>query len=124
MANKLYTLLFCTVDGKLLTEEASITVNMQSASQPVNTVAQGYAGESPGAATVDIQVENAVPAADFEFDPGTKIQNLEEVEMGILGPGGKVLTAKGFIISASVSHSVGAESKLSFSFRGGFSKFE
>ncbi len=124
MANvQLYTLAYCTADGKLLTEEASITVNRATNSQAVNTVAKGYAGESPGAATIEIQVTNAVPAADFELNAGPFMKALQAVEMGVICAG-KQLVAKGFIISDSFKHSVNSESNYDFTFRGGFEDYE
>lgn len=124
MANvQLYTLAYCTVDGKLLTEEGSIQVTRATNSQAVNTVAKGYAGESPGAATVEIQVTNAVPAADFELDAGAIMQALKTVEMGVIAAG-KQLVARGFIVTDSFKHSVNSESSYDFTFRGGFENFE
>lgn len=124
MANvQLYTLAYCTADGKLLTEEASLTVNRATNSQAVTTVAKGYAGESPGAPTVEIQVTNAVPAADFELNAGPFMKALKTVEMGVI-VAGKQLVAKGFIISDSFKHSVNSESNYDFTFRGGFEDFE
>jgi hypothetical protein len=124
MANvQLYTLAYCTADGKLLTEEASLTVNRATNSQAVNTVAKGYAGESPGAPTVEIQVTNAVPAADFELNAGPFMKALKSVEMGVI-VAGKQLVAKGFIISDSFKHSVNSESNYDFTFRGGFEDYE
>jgi hypothetical protein len=121
--SQLYTLAYVTVDGSILTEEASVTVNRATNSQAVNTVAKGYAGESPGAPSVEIQVSSAVPSADFEMNPGKYMKALKEVEIGVLAAG-KQLTARGFIISDSFKHSVGAESSLEFSFRGAFVDFE
>lgn len=121
---QLYSLIYVLVNQAILTEEGSVTVNRATNSQPVNTVAKGYAGESPGAAMVEIQVDSAVPSAGFEMNPGEFMKNLKECEIGLLGPGGKQLTAKGFIISDSFSHSVNNESKLSFSFRGKFVDWE
>ncbi len=124
MANvQLYTLAYCTADGKLLTEEASLTVNRATNSQAVNTVAKGYAGESPGAATIEIQVTNAVPAADFELNAGPFMKSLKSVEMGVI-VAGKQLVAKGFIIQDSFKHSVNSESNYDFTFRGGFEDYE
>lgn len=121
--NQLYTLAYCTVDGKLLTEEASVNVNRATNSQAVTTVAKGYAGESPGAPTVEIQVTNAVPAADFELNAGPFMKSLQAVEIGII-TAGKQLVAKGFIVSDSFKHSVNSESSYDFSFRGSFADFE
>lgn len=120
---QLYTLAYVTVDGKLLTEHASVQVTRASNSQAVTTVAKGYAGESPGAPTIQIQVTNAVPAADFELNGGAFIQTLKVVEMGVI-TAGKQLKAVGFIIEDSFKHSVNSESNYDFTFRGGFQDFE
>lgn len=121
--NQLYSLAYVLVEGAILTEEASVTVNRATNSQPVNTVAKGYSGESPGAPSVEIQVSSAVPSADFEMNPGKYMAGLKEVEIGVL-VAGKQLTAKGFIISDSFKHSVNNESTLDFTFRGAFSDYE
>lgn len=120
---QLYTLAYVLVDGAILTEEASVTVDRATNSQAVNTVAKGYAGESPGAANCQIQVSNAVPAADFEVNPGKYMKALKEVEIGVLAAG-KVITVPGFIISDSFKHSVNNESMLDFTFRGTFPDWE
>jgi hypothetical protein len=120
---QLYTLAYVLVDGGILTEEASVTVNRATNSQAVNTVAKGYAGESPGAGSVEIQISNAVPSKDFELNPGPYMAALKSVEIGVL-VAGKQLTARGFIISDSFKHSVGSESMLDFTFRGGFADYE
>ncbi len=120
---QLYSLAYVLVDGAILTEEASVTVNRATNSQAVNTVAKGYAGESPGAASVEIQVSSAVPSSDFELNPGRFMKALKDVEIGVL-VAGKQLTARGFIISDSFKHSVNAESMLDFTFRGSFADYE
>lgn len=120
---QLYSLAYVLVDGAILTEEGSVQVNRATNSQAVNTVAKGYAGESPGAANCEIQVTSAVPSADFEMNPGKYMKGLKEVEIGVL-VAGKQLTAKGFIISDSFKHSVNNESSLDFSFRGSFAEYE
>jgi len=115
---QLYSLLYATIEGSLLTEEASINITRSTNSQPVNTVAKGYAGESPGAPMVEIDIDNAVPAADFEFDPGDNMATLTPAEVGVVGPGGKRLVAKGFIISDTLKHAVNSESMQGIKFRG------
>lgn len=119
----LYTLAYVLVDGAILTEHASVSVSRATNSQVVNTVAKGYAGESPGAASVEIQVSSAVPSSDFELNPGKYMKALKEVEIGVL-VAGKQLTARGFIVSDSFKHSVNNESTLEFTFRGGFVDYE
>src|SRR5574338_728038 len=120
MANlQLYTAAFVYVNGALLSEEASVTVNRSTNSQQVITVAKGYAGESPGAAMCEITVESAVPAADFELDPSKFLGELRVTEFTVFAAG-KTLTFKGFIISDNFSHAANTESKLTFSARGQF----
>lgn len=121
---QLYTLLYCTIRDRLMTEEGSMTVRRSTNSIAVSTTAKGYAGESPGAAMVEIDVENAVPAAGFEYDAGDDMEALEFVEIGCIGPGGKVLKARGAIIEDTLQGGVNAESKYSFKFRGAFQKYE
>jgi hypothetical protein len=116
---QIYSLASVYVDGKLLTEEGSVKVSRSTGSNVVTTVHKGYAGESPGAATLSIEVENAVPSADFELNPGPYMQNLAVAEITLFAAG-KTLTAKGFIVEDSFSHSVGGAASLSFSFRGSF----
>ena len=121
---QLYAQAAVLVDGLFLTQESSVTVARATNSQAVNTVALGYAGESPGAPMVEITVRNAVPSADFELNPGKFMKKMQEVELGILGPGGKQLTARGFIISDNFQHAVNSESSLEFSFRGKMKDWE
>jgi hypothetical protein len=111
------------VEGALLTEEASVQVTRATNSQAVNTVAKGYAGESPGASSIEIQVTNAVPAADFELNAGRFMASMKSVEIGVVAAG-KQLKAVGFIIHDSFKHSVNSESNYDFTFRGGFQDFE
>lgn len=116
---QIYSLAFVTVGGALLTEEASITVHRRTNSNPVNTVAKGYSGESPGAPNCEIQIRNAVPSADFELDPGPYMKTLQVVEIGVIAAG-KQIVVPGFIIEDTFSHGVNQEATLEFSFRGVF----
>lgn len=122
--NQLYSLAYCLLNGRLLTEHADITLSRNSNANPVRTVAKGFAGMSPGAPDCEIDVTNAVPAADFEFDPGDDIEQLADVEMGVVGPGGKVAVSKGYIVSDTFTHGVGKESSLSFKFHGVWPKWQ
>ncbi len=116
---QIYTLAFVTVGGALLTEQASVTVHMRTNSNPVNTVAKGYSGESPGAANCEIQVKNAVPSADFELDPTPFMKSLQVVEIGVIAAG-KQIVVPGFIVESTFQHGVNQEATLEFSFRGVF----
>jgi hypothetical protein len=120
---QLYTKATVYIDGNLLSEEASVTVKRSTGSQAVKTTAKGYAGESPGAPMTEIQVENAVPAADFELNPGQYMANLDSAEVTIFAAG-NTLTVTGFIYEDNFSHAVESQSKLSFSARGPFADWE
>lgn len=122
MANQLYANAFVSVDGAVLLEHVSLSMSRTTGSQPVVTVAKGYAGESSGAATMEIDVTNAVPTADFEFDAGAAMKALKEKEITIY-VAGKRLVAKGFIIADSFKHSANSESAYDFKFRGAFAEF-
>lgn len=123
MSTQLYTQCYVTVDGKILMEEASVTVTRTSGSQAVMTVGRGYAGESLGAPTVEIQVSGAIPVAGFEFNAQDHLESLAVIELGVICAG-VALVAKGFIVQDSIKHSVNQESTYDFTFRGEFAKFE
>lgn len=118
-----YTKATVYVNGALLSEEASVSVKRTSGSQPVKTVAKGYSGESPGSPMTEISVENAVPSADFELDPGPFMLNLDIAEVTVFAAG-RTLTSKGCIHEDNFSHAVDTQAKLSFSFRGQFATWD
>lgn len=125
MANdQIYTLAYVTVEGRLLTQHAEMTMTRNGNANEVMTVALGWAGVSPGSPSCEIDVTNAVPAADFEFDPGDAISENKLVEIGVVGPGGKTATSKGFILSDTFTHGVGKEANMSFKFKGGYPKWQ
>jgi hypothetical protein len=124
MANlQQYSRAIVYINSSVLSEEASVTIKRSSGSQLVKTVAKGYSGESPGSPMTEITISNAVPAADFELDPGRFINLLEEVEVSIF-VAGRTMTVKGFIIDDNFSHAVDSEAKLEFNFRGGPALYE
>lgn len=111
------------VNSNLLTEESNVTVKRESGGNAVKTVAKGYGGRSPGAPMTMITVRNAVPSADFEFNPGLNINQTEEVEVTVFAAG-KTLTVVGFIISDNFQHGVDAAAELEFEFEGGPSDWQ
>lgn len=113
-----YTLLFQTVNGALLAQEQSVSIDRTTNSQPVSTVAGGYSGESPGAAMMEFSVVNAVPAGGFEFDAGTNMLALIPCQLYTLGPGGKQLKGECFIHADSLRHGVNQVAEYTFRARG------
>jgi hypothetical protein len=122
MSNQqIYSLAFVYINGKLLTEEASVDVKRTSGSNDVLTVAKGWAGVSPGAGMLEVNVSSVVPADDFEYDAGDDIESLAFIEIGLFY-GGKLLVSKGTIPEDTFKHGVNQAASYDFSFRGGFAK--
>ncbi len=106
------------MDGALMVEEKSISIDRTTNSQPVSTVAKGYAGESPGAAMSEFTVDSAIPAGGFEFDMGKKMAGLITGHLYLLGPGGQQYKGEVFVIADTVKHGVNQEAAYSFKARG------
>lgn len=120
---QLYTLIYCLAESSLLSEEASVSLDRSTNSSAANTVAKGYAGETPGAAMCQLQVGNMVPAAGIEFNAGKYMGKMIPVEMGLLSHG-QQLQFKGFIIGDSIKHSVNGDAGYDFTVRGAFADWE
>lgn len=121
---QLYSLLFVGIEGTLLVEEQQVDLTRTTNSQPISTVAKGYAGESPGAAMIELDVTSAVPQGGFEFDMGQKMAGLIPVNFQVRGPGGKTNFGVGFVYQDSLTHGVNQESKYSFRLRAALSLFQ
>ena len=117
-----------SVDGQELLEEASLSLDFATNSQPVLTVRHGYNGETPGAPQVTLNCSNAVPTAAIEFQPEAYELALSPsggkggngVKFVISIPGGQTFQFDGFIISSNFSHGVNESSKITFTARGLF----
>jgi hypothetical protein len=113
MALQKYSNALVMLNGSLLTEENSVSVDKKSGLNPVHTTANGFSGMSQGAPEMTVRVDNAVPAADFEYLPDEAVLEGQVVEITIF-MAGKQTTAKGFITDVSYSHAVNSEAKMSF----------
>jgi hypothetical protein len=111
---QLYTMLFVVAGGSLLAEEQQVDVARTANAQMVNTVAKGFAGVSPGAAMTEVDVKNAVPQGGFEIDFGQAIAALSLIDVQVLGPGGKTLKGKCFVLSDVTRHGVNQEASYEF----------
>jgi hypothetical protein len=123
MATDKYSSAFVTIDGRLLAEEASVSITKHSGLNPVFTVLKGFAGVSQGAGTMEITIDNAVPSADFEFNPDGFLKSGSVIEVGVL-MASKQTVARGFVMEATYHHSVNQESRLSFKVMTGLEVFE
>lgn len=115
-----YALFKLFVNSNQMAEASSFSVKRMSNSQPVETLAKQYAGESPGAARMEVSITVHVPTADFELNPGKFIKKSESVQIDIVHPNGKTLTSKGFILDDNLDEAVNSAVKLVFNFRGGY----
>lgn len=107
----------------LLTQENSVTVDKKSGLIPVYTTVEGLAGATQGASTAEITIENAVPSADFEFNPDPYMRTGAVVEVHVDMAGRKTVF-KGFITDSTYHHSVSDSSKLTMKLLTRFSDFE
>ena len=111
-----YAIANVLVNGSLLAEEMTVTAARDTKAQEIETVTKGLAGFSPGAARTTIDVESAVPSADFELNPGKYLSNIgipQIVEFTIFAAG-RTLTVRGWITNDNFAHGVGTPAKLKF----------
>ncbi len=120
---QLYSLIYASVNGALLTEHISVEVRRLTDAQVIKTVAKGFAGVSPGAPWCSIDIMNALPSVAFELDPGPFMKALQSVEIA-LQLAGTIGVSKGFILEDSMSHAVDSPAKLSFKYIGTFPDFK
>ena len=125
MANQQsYTKADVYINSNKLAESASVTISTTSGKQPVKTMAKGLAGFTKGAGMTEIDVSNAVPSIDFEFDPTQfMFGDDDSIELTIY-VAGRTLTLEGSITSCNFSFAVDSASKLDFKFTGGEASWE
>lgn len=111
------------IGGRLLAETAQVTLEKKSSSSPIYTVAAGFAGISLGASQIELTVENAVPARDFEYNVDWYIRVGFAVEVGVV-MANRQSVFNGFITEATYTHSVNEAAKLNFKMICRFGDFE
>ena len=107
---QIYSLCTVMVDGVTLFEEATVSVRRMTGNIDQDTVQKDFAGISPGARKMEVRVESAVPAADFELNPG-KYMNTNKVMELTLFCAGRTLTSKGFVKDDEATHGVNQAAK-------------
>lgn len=111
------------VNGQLLAEQNSVSVARSTTGQSRITLHGGYAGESPGAEMIDIQVTSNFPSTYLEFDSGRFLFGSRQVEFDII-IGNQILSFLGYITSDNFAHAVNNSATISFSAKGRFNKIE
>jgi len=122
----LYANAYVYINGVLLTQESSVSVEKKSGLNMVETTHLGLAGAVQGSARVEISIDNAVPSADFELGGNWDKYMItgEVVEIMILMGKSRISIHKVFVTDATYSHSVNDPSKISVKFTGRFANFE
>lgn len=115
MALEEYALAYVEIDGVLQLEEADVTINRDPKLLPQYTVAKRFAGVSPGAGEMMVDVSSAVPVGGFETDPGKYfVDGPKKVQIRIV-VGQISLTTDGFITKDNFRHGVNKEATINFS---------
>jgi hypothetical protein len=112
------------IGGILLGQEQELDFVRTSNGQPVETVLNGYSGDSPGAPMLEIDVRNAAPQGGFEFDAGPYILAQTPVPFQIIGPGGLVMKGDCIIFKDNGAHGVNKAMVYSFQARAPFKNFK
>ena len=107
--------------GGKLSEEADVSLTLNSGLLPVYTVQSGFAGFTRGAAHLECEVSNAVPVGGIE--QGTNLVQAAEINATFMTvilqlDNGQTLTSQGGIVQSDIKHGVNQETKFSFRFQG------
>jgi hypothetical protein len=111
------------LDGQLLTEEATVSIDKKSGVNPVMTQHWGFAGVSQGAQVSEVAIECAVPTTNFDFDVDAYIKSTQVVEVTIMMANQKTV-CQGFITDCTYSHSVNKEAQMHIKIMCNFQAFE
>jgi len=126
MALELYDQLFIKLNGKLLAENTSLSVDLTSDDQDVMTTVKGWSGVSPSPDMRTISGEGVVASTKgIEVDMEQwKVDRTEVTARVVFGGSGKSFVSKGVIKKVSASGGVGQTVKVTFEFTGTPSVFK
>lgn len=106
--------------GRVLRQAESISIKFESGNQDVPTLADGYAGHSPGVKKVSVTVTAAVPSeasGGLEFDFPSAIQSQGTFEFTYV-VAGKRYRVKGDLRSGDLSSKIGDATGASWEHHG------
>lgn len=112
MALQDYTKADIFLNGVLIAEATGITVNHRPGKNPVNTMNKGFAGFSPGSASMEVQIESAVPRVGTDMDFVALAYGNTTVDIVFFGRS-KKMKSKGQVTDASERY--GTDQPASFS---------
>ena len=113
---QVYDRFFAYINGKLLGEADSCTIEYQGSPIPVATFAKDFAGVTPVPKHAKITIGSFVPQAGFEFDVVKAFLATQRVSVQArFGGSGKTFKAEGFCDAPSIKSSATDSTKLDFS---------
>lgn len=112
-----YTNCAIDVNGQRLLQASDVEITRHTNSIEQNTLALGWAGESPGASRIDIKVTNGVPSAGMEYDAGPSIRTLGLVPITVHLDDGSFLTTQGIVQSDNFKKAVNSNASYEVTFK-------
>jgi hypothetical protein len=120
----LYGVLYCKVNGALLSEAQSVETDVVSDAQIVKTLVKGLAGISTDAAIRRIKCMNVVPITGFEFNAESALARHEEVEIMLQYDSGQSCISKGYLIEGvNTVAGLGKPTEQNWTFVGNYTDF-
>jgi hypothetical protein len=112
MALQDYTKATILVNGVVLIEATSISVDHKLGNQPINTIEKGFAGISPGSSSIEVKIQSAVPrvGTDIDFTGLARARTLLDV---VLFARAKKVKTKGYIMDVSESYGADKAAEIS-----------
>jgi hypothetical protein len=96
MATELYAKGTLFVEGIIVMQAVEFSIDFDTNDNPVNTLALGFAGITPGAGTTAVSITSAVPRTGFEISYHKWAKERKAIE--VLGyRGASSISVKGFI---------------------------
>lgn len=119
---QLYTKVDVYINNSLLTQNASVKLTRDAALLPAHNTSKGFAGFTQGAPFLQCEVDNIVPLAGFEYDPGNDEQSSNIVTLTLVAAG-STLTSDGGITGDDLSYAINAQTSFNFKFYGEYAQW-
>ncbi len=119
MAASVYDQLYVYLDGNLLMENVSLSIDLEGDDQDVLTIAKGWAGQTPSPKKTMAQLANVIPPEGQEVDAWKASLLSEKHKMRFQSAAtGKTLESEGFIRKPKIAAGVGKTADQNFEFHG------
>ncbi len=120
----LYGVLYCKVNGDLLSQAQSVETDVVSDASIIKTLVRGFAGISTDSAIRRVKCMNVVPITGFEFDAESALANHEEIEIMLQYDSGQSTISKGYLIEGvNTVAGLGKPTEQNWTFVGTYAPF-